>query len=82
MEPRDSEDFIPVNPNAEPGSAEWEYCSMPLDMELAGGLAGKWPGIEETYIKTMKGVFLLLRAEREDVCQYFYFRRSAVLYWS
>ena len=67
--------FSPINPNAEPGSSEWVYCSLPLSLDLAKGLARKWPGIEETYINTLKGVFQHLRAERENICQYFYDRR-------
>ena len=67
--------FVPVNVNAEPGTSDWVYCSLPLSMELAKGLASKWPSIEETYISTLKGVFQHLRAERENICQYFYDRR-------
>ena len=68
--------FSPINPNAEPGSSEWVYCNLPLSIDLAKGLARKWPGIEETYINTLKGVFQQLRDERENICQYFYDRRS------
>ena len=50
---------------------------MPLADELAGGLVGKWPGIENTYLRTLTGVFVMLRSEREAICQYFYLRRSA-----
>ena len=73
-------EFVPSNPNAEPGSAEWQYCRLPLGRELAEGQAGKWPGIEETYLGTLKGVFRELRGEREAICQYFYLRRSAAVY--
>lgn len=66
-----------LNHNTEPGGPEWQFCNLPLSKELAQGLAGKWPGIEGTYIGTMKGVFRLLRSEREAICQYFYHRRLA-----
>ena len=69
--------FAPVNLNAEPGSSDWQYCDLPIAMELATGLASKWPAIEETYISTLKAVFLYLREERENICQYFYDRRWA-----
>jgi hypothetical protein len=72
---RDEAVFSPINPNAEPGSSDWAYCSLPLSADLAKGLARKWPAIEETYTTTLKGVFLHLRAERENICQYFYDRR-------
>lgn len=68
----------PANPNAEPGSANWQYSRLPLEMELARGLSGKWAGIEETYLVTLRRVFRLLRKEREEVCQYFYLRRSVL----
>ena len=79
LKPKESESdiFIPINPNAEPGSAEWQYCSLSLSEALAKGLAGKWSGVEETYLGTLKGVFRLLRGEREAICHYFYLRRSA-----
>ncbi len=66
----------PVNPNAEPGSTDWQYSWLPLELELARGLSGKWAGVEETYLGTLRRVFRLLRGEREEVCQYFYLRRS------
>ena len=69
--------FAPVNLNAEPGAPDWVYSDLPLSAELAGGLASKWPAIEETYITTLKAVFLQLRAERDGICQYFYDRRLA-----
>ena len=75
LDPHISGVFIPAAPNAEPGSAEWQYCSLPLGDELAKGLVEKWPRIEETYLKTLKGVFVMLRSEREAICQYFYLRR-------
>ena len=80
LKPKESESgiFMPVNPSAEPGSAEWQYCSLSLGKDLAKGLAGKWPGVEETYVGTLKGVFRLLRGEREAICHYFYLRRSAM----
>ncbi len=68
--------LAPVDLNAEPGSADWHYSRLPLDMELARGLSGKWAGVEETYVGTLRRVFRLLRQEREEVCQYFYLRRS------
>ena len=67
--------FAPVNLNAEPGSSDWVYCDLPLSVELASGLAGKWPAVEETYISTLKAVFQHLRAERDCICQYFHDRR-------
>ena len=73
--------FAPVNLNAEPGTSEWTYCSLPLSIELAKGLAGKWPSIEEICITTLKGVFQHLRAERETICQYFYNRGLSPLQW-
>ena len=77
VETQDSDVFILTASNVEPGSAEWQYCSLPLAEELARGLAGKWPGIETTYLRTLTGVFVMLRSEREAICQYFYLRRSA-----
>ena len=82
LEPKESESaiFMPVNPNAEPGSAEWQYCNLSLSAHLAKALAGKWPGVEETYVGTLKGVFRLLRGEREAICHYFYLRKSVTLF--
>ena len=77
VETQDSDVFILTASTVEPGSAEWQYCSLPLAEELARGLAGKWPGIETTYLRTLTGVFVMLRSEREAICQYFYLRRSA-----
>ena len=75
LDPQDSGVFLPAAPNAEPGSAEWQYCSLLLGDELANGLVEKWPRIEQTYLSTLKGVFVMLRSEREAICQYFYLRR-------
>ena len=63
--------FAPVNL---PGSSDWVYCDLPLSVELASGLAGKWPAVEEIYISTLKDVFHL-RAERDCMHQYFHNRR-------
>lgn len=64
--------FLPINAGIEPGSKEWSFCSLPLDQELAQGLAHKWPTIEATYKATLKKVFWLLRRAREATCHYFH----------
>ena len=67
--------FIPANPNAEPGSSEWQYCKLPVPGKLAQGLAQLWPAVESSYCSSLKTVFQQLRSEREAVCRYFHARR-------
>ena len=67
--------WSPVNHEATPGSAEWEYYAEPVPPTMVKGLADKWPAIEKTYITTLKQIFQILREERECICQYFFLRR-------
>ena len=77
--PDDKNDTAPDIPgsssNINPGSPGWKYSDLTLCMELAEGVARRWPAIEETYIKMLKGVFHLLRGEKECIYRYFYQRR-------
>lgn len=66
---------MPINLDAIPGSAEWMFYCYPIPDNLAEGMATKWPAIEQTFIKTLKQVFQILREEREIICQYFFLRR-------
>ena len=69
------EDWLPVNLDMVPGSANWDYYAQPVPDNLAKGLVRKWPSIEQTFINTLKQVFQILRGVREAICQYFFTRR-------
>lgn len=69
------EEWLPLNIDTVPGGPEWKFYSQPIPDNLAKGLVRKWPGIEQTFMKTLKQVFQSLRAERESICQYFFTRR-------
>ena len=75
----ESELFVLMDPSVKPGSKEWQYCALPLSAELAMGLAGKWPAVEQIYMTTLKNVFRLLRDERDLVCHYIFDTRSIEL---
>ena len=64
-----------ISPVALPGSPEWRYCYLPLNKQLAGSLAEKWPAIEQTYLVTIRRVANMQRQERENICRYIYARR-------
>lgn len=70
-----TESWVPMNRDATPGDRNWQYCARPVALEVARELVGKWPALEDTYIRTLKVVFEELRDEREEICQYFFVRR-------
>ena len=68
-------EWVPINLDTQPGGPEWTYFFSAISNNIAGGLAGKWPAIETTFISTLKQIFQQLRDERECICQYFFIRR-------
>lgn len=67
--------FIPANLNAEPGSPDWQYTCLPLNLDLAKGLSTKWVSVEVCCLTKLKKIFQCLRDEREAMCHYFHMRR-------
>ena len=77
---REPEEWLPVSTDVIPGGRDWKFCSQPVPETLAKGLVHKWPAIEQTFVKTLKQVFQMMRGEREAICQYFFARRWVCLW--